>query len=199
LFIFSANIGLRRQLSQDRSHRRISEKIESDTVELSPLSQEKVHEVIDRRVSAYALSNEPKPPVPERAIDILYESSDGEIRYVLNRASGIATKVAHKLPSQNPIDEDLALAALQQIVRDKIESLELTDRKWEILERITDFEKVQPKNYDDFDLKSSQSFSNYLREFYDMRLVERSREGRESIYTPRGDVQLYFRQFNEVE
>lgn len=192
LFVFSSPVGLRHELATTRAHRRISERIASETVELEPLTLDQVHRVIAKRLDAYRLEEEAGPPVPERVVDILYEASDGEIRYVLNRADGVARKVADSVASSARMDEELAFAALADIVRSEIESLDLTERKWEVLELVAKEETVQPKDFEQFDFNSSQGFTNYLTEFHEMKLLERSREGRETFYTPRGDVRLYF-------
>jgi hypothetical protein len=192
LFIFSSPIGLRRELATTRAHRRISERIETETVRLEPLSRDQVKKVIDNRGEAYRLSADAVPPVPETVIDVLYRASHGEIRYVLNRANGVAKKVAGNVASAGPIDESLAIAALADIIRTEVESLDLTDREWDMLEQIAPHDAIQTKDYEDFGLNSPQSLSKYLTTFYDRRLLERTEQGRERLYTPRGDVRLYF-------
>lgn len=192
LYVMAGPIGLRRALATDVSHRRISERIASEAVALGPLSKEGVHEVLRKRIEHYRLDPDIEAPVPQRVIDVLYDASGGEIRYVLNRADGMARMAARDLPSLGPIDEELALAALQKLVRDEIEGVDLTGRQWDVLEQIVEAGGVQPKDHGDFGLNSSQSLNNYLSPFHQMGLVEREQSGRETIYTPRGDVTLYF-------
>lgn len=192
IYVMAGPIGLRRALATDTAHRRISERVTSEAVTLGPLTEQGVHQVIQKRVQHYGLGSDAQPPVPKRAIDVLYDASGGEVRYVLNRADGIARMAARDLPSLEPIDEELALAALQKLVRDEIESLDLTDRQWDMLKAIVEAGGAQPKDHEAFGLNSSQAFNNYLSPFHEMGLLERERSGRETIYTPRGDVTLYF-------
>ncbi len=192
LFVMSGPIGLRQSLASSRAHRRISEKITGNPVQLGALTKKQVHEVLARRVKKYRVNPEVRSPVPDQAIDVLYEASGGEIRYILNRANGIARTVAQKLVTAGGIEEDLAFAALQEIVREEVENYELSERKWEVLQQIVEQGEVQPRDYENFDLNSPQAFTNYLTEFHKMKLLERSREGRNTIYTPRGDIRLYF-------
>jgi len=60
-------------------------------------------------------------------------------------------------------------------------NLELGWREW------------QPKDYESFGFNSPQGFSNYLTGFFEMKLLEREKRGRETLYTPRGDVKLHYR------
>lgn len=193
LYVMAGPIGSRRALGTNATHRRISERIASEAVTLEPLTKDGVHKVIQKRANRYRLEEDIDPPVPDRAIDVLYEASGGEIRYVLNRADGIAKMAARDLPTLGSIDEELALAALEKLVRDEIEAMDLTERQWEILEAIVEAGSAQPKEHKDFGLNSPQAFNNYLSPFHDMGLLEREQSGRETIYTPRGDVTLYFR------
>jgi hypothetical protein len=193
VFVFAGPRGLRQTLQRNRTHRRVSERIRRDPVSLDPLTLEQVHRVIDKRVEHYGVDNRAEAPVPARAIDILYEASEGEIRYVLNRAESIARKVTDALPSGDKLNREVAMAALEDIVREKIETIDLTDRKREVLADIARHETVQPKDYESFGFNSPQGFSNYLTGFFEMKLLEREKRGRETLYTPRGDVKLHYR------
>jgi len=193
VFVFAGPRGLRQTLQRNRTHRRVSERIRRDPVSLDPLTLEQVHRVIDKRVEHYGVDNRAEAPVPARAIDILYEASEGEIRYVLNRAESIARKVTDALPSGDKLNRELAMAALEDIVREEIETIDLTDRKREVLADIARHETVQPKDYESFGFNSPQGFSNYLTGFFEMKLLEREKRGRETLYTPRGDVKLHYR------
>lgn len=105
-----------------------------------------------------------------------------------------AHTVATGLADPRDIDLELALAALEQIVRDEVESLDLTERQWETLGQIARQDAIQPKHYDDLNLNNPKSSGKYLGQFLDLKLPDRTREGRETIYKPRGGVKLYFRE-----
>lgn len=192
LFVMAGPLGLRTTLATDRAHRRISERVTREPVTLGPLSKAQVHRVIEARVDAYGLEDGVEAPVPRETIDLLYDASSGEIRYVLNRAEGVARLAARDLPTIGPIEPDAARAALSNQISDHIRQLELTDRRMEVLAKIAEQGEVQPKDYDRLGFNNTQSLSKYLREFHEMGLLDRAKEGREAIYTPRGDVSLFF-------
>lgn len=194
LFVLAGPVGIRASLTNDATHRRLSERIAPTPVALGPLPKAGVHEVIHKRVQVLRLRDHVEPPVPLQIIDTLYDASGGEIRYVLNRADGIARIVARDLPVAGPIDEEVAVAALHKIVRDHIENLGLTDRQEEVLATVAKAGRVQPKEYDAFGLNSSQAFISYLGPFCNKGLVEREQSGRATVYTPRGDIVLHYAQ-----
>lgn len=192
IFVLAGPVGIRTSLANEAGHRRLSERISPSPVVLGPLPKAGVHEVIQKRVEALRLHDDVKPPVPAKVIDVLYDASGGEIRYVLNRADGIARIVARDLPVTGPIEEDVAIAALHKIVRDHIESLGLTERQEEVLAAIAKAGSVRPKDYEAIGLNSAQAFNEYLSPFFSKGLVEREQSARATVYTPRGDIVLHY-------
>ncbi len=193
LFVMAGPTGMRRSLLRSTIHRRISERIASEVVKLDPLNLDGIFEVIKKRVEHFRKQESIKAPVPEKIIEILYNASRGEIRYVLNRANGIARMVAQEFTGTGPIQENLALAALQKLISDEVRANDLTERQWEVLEAIVHAGNVRPKNHDSFNLNSAQAFINYLNRFHRLGLIEQERFGRETLYTPRGDITLFFK------
>ena len=193
LHILIGPTGIRNSLGSNRNHRRISEKITGTVIKLAPHSLRDVHRILEKRVECFRLSSNKKAPVPHEVINTLYKASGGEIRYILNRASDIAGIVARDIPESTEIEKDLAYAALHRIVAEEISSLGLTDRQQNFLKKLTEIGSAQSRDFKDYDLKSAQSMSAYLVKFHDRSLLELTRSGKQRIYTPRGDVALFFR------
>src|SRR5207244_512266 len=95
--------------------RRVSEIITGQPILLNPLSLEKIHEAIHVRVNKFAARKEARFPLESRFIDLLYEVSQGEIRFIFKRLTDIVYEVVAELPSVDMIPSDLAFKVLTKL------------------------------------------------------------------------------------
>ena len=68
-----------------------------------------------------------RPQTVDKFVDLLYEVSQGEIRFIFKRLTDIVYEVAAELPSVDLIPSDLAFKVLRRLAEQKLSQLPLTD------------------------------------------------------------------------
>jgi hypothetical protein len=188
LWVFIGPIGGRALVAQ-RS-RRVSELIRTDPVWLPPLSLKEVREAVEARVTRYRTHAAVSAPVSREIVDLLYESSSGEVRYLLNRCTDLLLRTMIEFPTTRTISLEVALPMLREMTAAALERCNLTSKQSDVLRRIANHGPCQPKEHRSFGFASAPGFLRYLARFYELGLVDRRRRGKEVVYTPRGDVVL---------
>lgn len=138
-------------LIEKKSHR-VSEIITGKPVILESLSLDEIHEMIDLRYKNLKKKSV-EPIVPSEIIDILYEVSKGEARYILKRITDMTYSFVGEFPSERKIPLEVGKKLLYQDVTKRIEDADLTKRQKEILEIMAKMGKFQPKEYGKLGLK----------------------------------------------
>lgn len=190
LWVFTGPQGSRALLAKD-AHR-VSELVTSDPIVLPPLSKREVHEAIEARIRKFRVSEDVQAPVAREVIDILYDASRGEFRYILNRAKDLLVRTMSDFPTTRTVTLEIATPILRELAFGVIARAALTTKQRNVLKALAEKGQAQPKEYEHFGFNGAATFVPYLKQFHECGLVDRKEVGREVIYTPRGDVALAF-------
>lgn len=188
LWVFLGPVGARALVAQQS--RRVSELLRTDPVWLAPLSLKDVRAAIEARVRRFRAAPGTSAPVSDDVIRLLYESSAGEVRYILNRSTDLLLRTMAEYPTSRQISLDLARPMLRQMTREAIGRLNLTTKQRAVLERLARSGPCQPRDFAAFGFSSAPAFLRYLARFYELGLADRRRREDSVVYTPRGDVVL---------
>jgi hypothetical protein len=188
LWVFIGPIGCRAMVAQ--SSRRVSELVRTDPIWLPPLTLKEVFEAIDARVKRFRVDSATSVPITKEVVQILYESSMGEVRYILNRCTDLLMNTLIEFPTTREISLDLARPLLREMTSRAIGRCNLTPKQGTVLSKLANHGPCQPRDYREFGFGNPPAFLRYLSLFYALGLVDRRRRGKEVVYMPRGDVVL---------
>ncbi len=188
LWVFLGPVGSRALIAQRT--RRVSELLRSDPIWIPPLSLDEVRQAVLARVKRFRTNATNRPPVQDEVLRVLYESSSGEIRYILNRCTDLLLRTMVEFPTTTEISEELARPMLERMTLESIDRLNLTSKQRSLLETIARSGPVQPREFRRFGFSNAPAFLRYLTRFYELGLVDRRRREDFVAYTPRGDVVL---------
>jgi hypothetical protein len=188
LWVFIGPIGSRAGVAQ-RS-RRVSELIRSDPIWLPPLSVKEVHKAIEARIDRYRTSTSVSAPISRDILDLLYETSSGELRYILNRCTDLLLRTMTEFPTSRELSLELARPLLRRMTLSTIDRCNLTSKQKTVLVQLVNGGPCQPKDFRKFGFQSAPAFLRYLLKFYELGLVDRRRSEGDVVYTPRGDAIL---------
>lgn len=188
VWIFIGPLGSRSELAH-RS-RRTSELVRTDPIWLPPLSVQEIHEAIDARTRAFRTSAAVEAPISREVIDLLYEASSGELRYILNRCSDLLVSTMIEFPTAKELNLKLATPLLRELTMRAIERCNLTQKQRAVLTMIANKGPCQPRDHRGYGFRSAPGFVRHLLLFYRLGLVDRRRRGEDVVYTPRGDVKI---------
>lgn len=190
LWVFLGPVGSRALIAQRT--RRVSELLRTDPIGLPPLSLDEVRSAVAARVKRFRSGALVRPPISDEVLRTLYESSSGEVRYILNRCTDLLLRTMIEFPTTPEISLELALPMLERITSDTVERLNLTEKQQKILREIAHSGPCQPREFGRFGFQSAPAFLRYLSRFYELGLVDRRRRQKIVVYTPRGDVVLSY-------
>lgn len=188
LWVFLGPVGSRALIAQRT--RRVSELLRSDPIGIPPLSLDEVRQVVLARVKRFRSNVAVRPPIRDEVLRVLYESSSGEVRYILNRCTDLLLRTMVEFPTTTEISEELARPMLERMTLDAIDRLNLTSKQRALLQKIARSGPVQPREFVRFGFSNAPAFLRYLSRFYQLGLVDRRRREDRVAYTPRGDVVL---------
>lgn len=191
LWTFIGPVGLRGEIGEAASQR-VSELIRGRPLELGPLTLEQAKRAVASRLATHRKDPVAIPPVEDDVIRFLYEASNGEIRYVLNRCGDIVEAVTRHLPAPATVTLEKARWVLRDIVTPTVEHADLKPKEREVLRRIVQRRRVQGKDYADYGFNQYQGLFNHISRLAEKRLLVKERSGRDVVYIPRGDVVLFF-------
>ena len=111
--------------------RRVSELVTGTPILLNPLSLEEVHQAINVRVARFKQNQKEgtKPPAPPEAVDLLYQVSGGEIRYIFKRLSDLVYEFRLAFPSERQIPLNVAKQSLRSLALSRLAELNLNERE----------------------------------------------------------------------
>jgi hypothetical protein len=173
--------------------RRVSEIITGQPILLNPLTLERIHEAIHIRVKKFATMKEARFPLESKFIDLLYEVSRGEIRFIFKRLTDIVYEVAAELPSVDLIPSDLAFKVLRRLAEQRLSQLPLTESDERMLQKMAQH-PFRIKDYKEFKLSSQQALLKRVRRLQKMDLLQSERKDAKTvIYRTVADVNIRFR------
>jgi len=167
--------------------------ITGNPITLEPMSLKQINEMISLRYKNLEKSAKVETIVPKKIIDILYNVSKGETRYILKRATDMVLSHIADYPSENNVPLKIADKFLSDEAEKRINAAKLTKRKSEILENMVKVSPFQSKDFAKFDLASPQALMKYVDMFMPIDfLVKRETTGKSVYYETTGDVNIYF-------
>jgi hypothetical protein len=173
--------------------RRISEIITGEPISLNPLSLAEVHQAIDLRIKKLRLERNVKPPIPSTVVDLLYEVSNGEIRYIFKRLTDITITFKLRLPSLREVPEEAAADILRELASSKLQELALTKKDTDSLQKMVEG-AFRVRDYQKFGFKSQQAFMRQIKKLHQLGLLVRIEENPRVVsYLTSGDVNLIFK------
>ncbi len=187
----------------ETSARRVSELVTGTPILLNPLSLKEVHQAIDVRVQRFSQQQRESKkkqhhgilshPVPVEAVDLLYEASAGEIRYIFKRLSDLVYVFRLSFPSEMQIPLNVAKESLRSLARVRLEELNLSERDKDLLKTMAKERQFRIKDYLTFNLDKAQRLQKVVGKFLRLGLLSRSEKSRrEVLYSTTGDVNLVF-------
>jgi hypothetical protein len=188
LWVFIGPVGTRALIA--RKTRRVSELVRTDPIWLPPLTLEEVHSAIEARVKRFRLTSISGAPVDDEVVRALYQSSSGEVRYILNRCTDLLVKTMTEFPTSLVVSEALALPMLRKMTAEALDRFNLSAKQRAVLTMVVNNGPCQPKDFRAFGFSNVPAFLRYLTRFYQLGLVDRRRRIDSVVYTPRGDVVL---------
>ena len=186
LWAFIGPVGARSLIAQRT--RRVSELFRTDPITLAPLSLEEVQAAIGARVRRFRSATSTEAPVSPEVVRLLYATSAGEVRYILNRSTDLLLKTMAEFPTSKVVTKELALPMLRRMTAEAIDRLNLSPKQQEVLRKVAKSGPCQPRDFARFGFASPPAFLRYLTRFYQLGLVDRRRRENAVVYTPRGDV-----------
>lgn len=177
-------------LLESKAHR-VSEIITGQPVVLQPLSLKDVYSAIGTRIELLSKSKKGSKDgiVSDEVVKILYDTSQGEIRYIFKRITDIILKFRGQYPSVSKIPLDVAKSTIIEFARSHISALNLSQKELDVLKHIVKKGSMRTKDYKDIKLQTPQALSNYLIGFHRQNLVLKEYgEGTAVYYRPTADV-----------
>lgn len=181
-------------LTLETNARRVSELVTGQPVILDPMSQEDVLEAVKTRIERFRTSRDSKSPVSEGTVKMLYEVSNGEVRYIFKRLTDMIYEFRATFPSERRIPEEIAARSLQILAKRKLEAMNLTDREREVLKLMSAEKSFRIRDYAKFRYNKPQPLQNLVSKFLRLDLLRRiEKSAREVYYSTSGDTNLVFR------
>lgn len=180
--------------SLETNARRVSELITGQSIGLESLSLKEVQEAIKLRIKRFRTSHNARPPISEETIEMLYEVSGGEVRYIFKRLTDIIYRFRSAFPSERCIPTQIALKSLRSLAQEKLDTSNLTRREREVLELMSKAGNFRVRDYSKFGYTQPQPMQNIISKFLMKNLLRRmERSAKEVYYSTSGDVNLIFR------
>lgn len=185
----------------------------SSSIELKPIDVENLIKAVDIRVARFHIGKQGSSPITKEIYLKLFESSNGEIRFVFNYCHDICINLVQTIRKimvtekkgmddatfeklmgtylvKNQVADNFSNSCLKNIITEEFNGLYLANKERQILKKIGQLSKVKPKDFNEFKelgIKTMQEFTmNYLVKFQDQYLLQRRQEGKVLTYELRG-------------
>jgi type II secretory pathway predicted ATPase ExeA len=171
--------------------RRVSEIITGQPVVLQPLTLPDVYNAIQTRIESLSKGkkNAKDGIVSDDIVKILYDTSQGEIRYIFKRITDIILKFRGQFPSVSKIPFDLAKSTIIDFARSHLSALNLSEKEMEVLKYMVKNGSIRTKDYQSMGLQTPQALSKHLTSLHKQNLLlKESGEGTAVYYRPTADV-----------
>jgi hypothetical protein len=127
--------------------------------------------------------------VSDEIVKILYDTSQGEMRYVFKRITDIILKFRGQFPSISKIPLDVAKSMITEFAKSRIDSLNLSPKEIAVLKNIVKKGSMRTREYQSVGLQTPQALNKYLASFYKQNLVVKEYgEGKAVYYRPTADT-----------
>jgi hypothetical protein len=203
----------------DAADKRISQRIQGTGIEITPLSAEELHGVVQRRVQTFRARPDAVSPISQEIHKRLFEASRGEIRFVLKISDDLVRRVVADVRKDavgvvkqlggrttlesrfadflaqrlvdGQIPDDLVRRRLRDLASTSIRDLRLRKRELAVLQAIGDNGEARASDHQRFRVKTIQDFSaNYLVKLFKSGLLHRRQAGPAVYYSLRGFAAL---------
>lgn len=192
---------------------RVSQRI-SASIDLKPITDDALKRAVDQRVDKFHSGQEEgSSPIPESIYKKLFESSNGEIRFVFKYCHDICLSLVKKVRTEmqelrngwgeqlfneimgkyfveKEISEKNCNALLKELITENFNGLNLSQEVKGILKLIGEKKTVSVKDYKEFKtfgIKNQNEFlHNYLTDLKDKNLLLRKTEGKAVKFQLRG-------------
>jgi hypothetical protein len=183
----------------------------SGSIELKPISVENLIDAVNIRVERFhEIGSKGSSPITKEIYVKLFESSNGEIRFVFNYCNAICLhlvqNIRKSLNAQNfkiddanfnrqmgkflikkQIDNKYSNECLKELINEEFNGLHLTLTEKQVLKKIGNMKKVSPNDFRDFGVKTMQKFTeNFLTKLNKQQILLRRQEGKSITYELRG-------------
>lgn len=198
----------------------------SASLELKPISVENLIKAVEKRVEKFHESkNKASSPISKEIYLKLFESSNGEIRFVFKYCNSICITVVQsvrkalldkklKFGDENfekfmgkhlvdeQIDDKFSHACLKKIIIDEFDGYSLSQHEKHVLKKIGELTKIRSKDFEhfrEFGITSMQKFTNiYLTKLSDQHLLLRRQEAKIITYELRG-ISVFANEYNLLD
>ena len=178
----------------ERETHRVSEIITGKPIILQPLTLDEIHEMIKIRFENLKVITKVESLVPREIVDILYEVSKGEARYILKRITDIVYLFKSKYPSEKQIPLAIAKQMITEEAKQRIDEAKLTPRELQFLKMMAKKGTFQPRDYKHFGLNTLQALKHYVdRLSMHGFIAKEETTGKAVYYHTTGDVNLFLR------
>ncbi|MGI0084191.1 MAG: hypothetical protein ACREBQ_03825 [Nitrososphaerales archaeon] len=175
--------------------RRVSELVTGQPVILTPMSLEDVLKAVNTRIEKLRMNKTAQPPIPQGTIKLLYDASNGEIRYIFKRLTDLIYEFHTAFPSERQIPEEIASKSVRVLARQKINSRNLTEKEKQVLKQMAVEDNFRIRDYSKFGYNSPQALNRLISKFVRTSLLRRVEKNyHEVYYSTAGDVNLVFRE-----
>lgn len=185
----------------------------SSSLELKPITVENLIKAVDIRVARFHIGKKGSSPISKDIYLKLFESSNGEIRFVFNYCHDICVNLVQTIRKilvtekkglgedkfeaiigkylvNEQIENSFANGCLKHIITEEFNGLYLSNEEKQALKKIGEKGRVKPKDYNDFKdlgVKTLQAFtSTFLVKLQEQHLLLRRQEGKVLTYELRG-------------
>jgi|SRR5581483_9368705 len=170
--------------------RRVSEIITGQPVVLQPLTLQDVYNAIKVRIELLSRDKKSRDGVvSDEIVRILYDTSQGEIRYVFKRITDIILRFRGQFPSVSKIPLDAAKSMIVDFAKSRVDALNLSPKEIAVLKNIVKKGSMRTREYQSVGLQTPQALNKYLAGLYKQNLVVKEYgEGRAVYYRPTADT-----------
>jgi hypothetical protein len=174
--------------------RRVSELVTGQPVILEPLPLSDVYDAINVRLRLLSKDGKPKDPlVSDEIVKLLYDTSNGEIRYVFKRITDIILRFRTKFPSVSKVPLEVAKAMIREFSNARIAELNLSEKENELIKFIVNQGSIRTRDFKEVGLRSPQALNRYLGTLLTKGLVSKDYgEGTAVYYKPVADARITF-------
>ncbi|WP_343617486.1 hypothetical protein [Flavobacterium sp.] len=198
----------------------------SASLELKPISVENLIKAVEKRVKKFHESkSKASSPISKEIYIKLFESSNGEIRFVFKYCNSICIKLVQsvrknlldkklkfddknfeKLMGEHLIDKQIEDSfshfCLKEIITNEFEGHSLSQNEKLVLKKIGELTKIKSKDFEHFrelGVTSMQKFTNnYLTKLSDQHLLLRRQEAKIITYELRG-ISVFANEYDLLE
>ncbi|MCI2230427.1 hypothetical protein MC378_14705 [Polaribacter sp. MSW13] len=192
-------------------------------IELKPISIENLIKAVDVRVNRFhCTDNIGSSPITEEIYLKLFDSSNGEIRFVFKYCQAICINLVQsirkalidknvKIDDENfekqmgehlvnkQIDNEFSNICLNYIISEEFRGLYLNQDEKDVLKKIGEMKRVRPSNFKEFNVGTMQNFTQkYLVKMKDQQLLFRRQQGSLLTYELRG-ISIFASEYGLLE